>query len=201
MFQNLFFQTILFGFFHISIQNIHQNQPTFHSPTTIWKIHSQINNKHSVSPFYKNEQAIIFQIQRLISRQQEEKALELLKLVVKTERSWRLQMCIRVFGFKACDNNASENVVPFYLWKKRMIHHLRTDPTHEIIQQIKNSLQFETWREHFILNSKIGVRFNFWIYIVKNKTNCCLSPKKYTSSFIFAIFYCFLILFNKKESG
>ena len=137
---NLLFRTILLCFFHSTVQPSQRNQPKFHSSAKIWKTASK-SSTHSISPFYKNEKRILFQIQHLINRRQDGKALKFLKVVVKTERSWRLQMCSRIFGIEACNNSGSENMVPFYLWKKRMIHHLLADPTHEIIQHIKRSLQ------------------------------------------------------------
>ena len=139
MFQtNFVFNIIIFSCLHLAVQS--QIQPTFLSPVTTWKLSK--DSTSGVSPFYQNEKGIIFQIQHLINRGEERKALDLLKLIVKTERSWRLLTCRRMFGVKSCDNSGTGDAVPFFIWKKKMINQLRTDPTAEIINHIQRSVNF-----------------------------------------------------------
>ena len=107
---------------------------------TVWKLSKDSNSP--ISPFYQNEKGIIFQIQHLINRGEEAKALDLLKFIVKAERSWRNKTCKRMFGTKSCGKGGVNEAVPFFIWKKKMVHRLRTDPTAEIIDHIQRSVKF-----------------------------------------------------------
>ena len=141
-FTQLAIMKLIFLSFYISTAFVHciHRQPSFFTPNTIWKISNDYSS--SISPFYKNEQELAFQIQYFINKGEGEKALELLKAVVKIERTWRLQMCIRIFGKKACKDNDSTSVFPFYMWKKRIIHNLNLNPTDEIIERIRKTVKF-----------------------------------------------------------
>ena len=72
--RNLLFKTMLLCFFHSTVQS-QPNQPKFHSSAKIWKTASK-SSTHSISPFYKNEKRILFQIQHLINQSKDGKALK-----------------------------------------------------------------------------------------------------------------------------
>ena len=129
---------LLFSCFYLIVRS--QVQPIFQSPVTVWKLSKDSNSP--ISPFYQNEKGIIFQIQHLINRGEEAKALDLLKFIVKAERSWRNKTCKRMFGTKSCGKGGVNEAVPFFIWKKKMVHRLRTDPTAEIIDHIQRSVKF-----------------------------------------------------------
>ena len=124
------FQLVVYG----------QMQPTFRTPLIVSKLSKE--SESGISPFYHNEKAITFQLQHFINRGEEGKALDLLKFIVKNERSWRMKTCSRMFGTKSCDNSGADDAVPFFMWKKKMINHLRSDPTAEIIEHVQRSINF-----------------------------------------------------------
>ena len=94
--------------------------------------------KGSTSPFYQHERTIINLVQNLLIRRDEHRIFQLLSNVIALEKSWRLHLCIRVFGLQSCKSEMSSE--PFYLWKKALIHNLRQDPTKEITKRIWQSL-------------------------------------------------------------
>ena len=135
---NSTFKVLLFFSFYLNV--ISQRQPIFLSQTAGWD-NSKDTPYTAVSPFYQNEKEIVYQILYLVNYGEEEKSLKLLKSIVKTERNWRLRTCNRMFGVKSCHFSASDFAVPFFIWKKKIVNHLLTDPTKEIIERLKSAIK------------------------------------------------------------
>ena len=96
---------------------------------------------YSLSPFYRNEKKIINRMQWLIYLNREEDALKLMRRVIANEKRWRHRLCFQLFGQASCSGNGN-SAEPFFMWKKKLIHDLKVDPTQEIINQISKHIEF-----------------------------------------------------------
>ena len=113
-------------------------QPSFISPSTLARIGLD-SQTLSTSPFYHYEKLITNLVRKMINRGEEKNVYLLLKNVIETEKAWRMDLCIRVFGPEACNSEMSSEA--FYLWKKTFIYNLRKDPTQEITNRIWKNLE------------------------------------------------------------
>ena len=95
----------------------------------------KFQTKSAASPFYRYERLITLQVKNLTYRNEEKKAFELLKKVISVEKSWRMELCQKVFGPDSCERK-SIDAEAFYMWKKTIIHYLTKDPTQEITDRI-----------------------------------------------------------------
>ena len=114
------------------------DEPMFISPGIISKIFDPLAF-HKHSPFYFNEQQIYKMVELFIKINQPEKAFQMLRLVVQSERKWRMEFCIRVFGFMSCNGNVG-NAAPFFIWKTKFTHKLLLNPTKEIIAMVERNV-------------------------------------------------------------
>ena len=95
----------------------------------------------ATSPFYKNKEMLRNKFLNLINKGEEAKAMRFVKMVVQSEKAWRLQFCTRIFGNEHCSiDNVSPD--PFFMWKRRMIHEVRQDPSSEIFNFFRSSLNY-----------------------------------------------------------
>ena len=94
--------------------------------------------KLSASPFYKNERLITNLVGNMLNQGNEQAVFHLLKNIIEIEKTWRMEMCVRVFGPEPCKMEMSSEA--FYLWKKTFIYNLRKDPTQEISNRIWKNL-------------------------------------------------------------
>ena len=118
------------------------SQPLFFSPKTLWQVTVYaVDETNGLSPFYKYERLWTKQIKGLVLNGEEEMALELLKKIIHLEQRWRERLCFRVFGKETCTNH-SKHAVPFFIWGKKMIFKLNKNPTKEIVERIKRTIQF-----------------------------------------------------------
>ena len=88
------------------------------------------------SPFYQNEMRISKLVKRFVNLKQDDKALDLMKRVIVAEKSWRFQLCSRLFGRANCQNKKI-NPEPFFIWRHQVMHTLLDDPTQEIIERVR----------------------------------------------------------------
>ena len=91
------------------------------------------------SPFHKNKDMLKKQFLNLIAKGEETNAMNLVKIVVRIEKAWRYRFCTRIFGFGNCSDE-DFNPNPFFMWKRRMIHEVRQDPSSEIFNYFRTSL-------------------------------------------------------------
>ena len=121
-------------------------EPTFISPGIISKTFNPLA-LHKESPFYSNEQQIYTMVELFIKKNQANKALDMLRLVVSSERKWRLEICLQAFG--SCNGNAG-NAAPFFIWKKKFTHKLLLNPTKEIIAKVGKNVGFKLLTDKMI---------------------------------------------------
>ena len=95
----------------------------------------------TASPFYRNEEEIINRIESLIVADQNNNALDYMKQVISIERQWRHRLCLNLFGETSC-NGYGNLAEPFFMWKRKLIYDLEVDPTQEIINQIRQHINY-----------------------------------------------------------
>ena len=93
------------------------------------------------SPFHNNREQMLKKFMELVESGQELKALALVRSTIRIEKTWRQQYCMRLFGENDCLNDNS-NPEPFFMWKRKMIHNLRKDPSGEIFQYFRSHVKF-----------------------------------------------------------
>ena len=113
-------------------------EPQFISPGIISKTFNPVGF-HKDSPFYSNEKQIYNMLETFIKENKANKALEMLRLVVFSERKWRMELCLRFFGWFSC-NETTAMAAPFFIWQKQFAHQLLRNPTSEIINNIEHNV-------------------------------------------------------------
>ena len=113
-------------------------EPEFLSPATMWRTVGT-NPQLATSPFYTNEMAIGHLVHQLLTIQQDDKALLFMKNVIATEKAWRFQLCLKMFGSTPCVTKRLD-ARPFFIWRRQAMQNLLEDPTAEIIDRIRSNI-------------------------------------------------------------
>ena len=105
-------------------------------PVTFGSYYSMYNAQNG-SPFHRNKFLLGRKFLKLVERHQESRAMAMVRAVVEIEKAWRVQYCVSIFGAANCSEKI-DSANPFFLWKRKMIHKLKQDPTEEIFDYFRN---------------------------------------------------------------
>ena len=96
----------------------------------------------SKSPFYNNVEDITKVLTLFVRRRYDLKALQLLENIVRKEKKWRLELCVQLFGDAECSGGNLKQPRPGQMWQRKFITNLLKDPTDEIINRIRQNIEF-----------------------------------------------------------